>query len=60
MGLFVPLGFDRETLIFAALVAQVVAGAVMALGAVVLFRRERARPVTPASPVDAADEDRPE
>jgi hypothetical protein len=34
--------FDKETLMLAALWAMIVAGAVVALGAVVLFRRERA------------------
>jgi hypothetical protein len=60
MDPFLPLAFDRETLIIAALVAQAVAGAVMALGAVVLFRRERAGPVTPRSTTEPRDEERPE
>ena len=34
--------FDKETLMLAALWAMMVAGAVVALGAFVLFRRERA------------------
>ena len=36
-----PLGFEREATIIAALVSLAVAGAIVALGAVVLFRRER-------------------
>jgi hypothetical protein len=34
--------FDKETLMLAALWAMIVAGAVVAVGALVLFRRERA------------------
>jgi hypothetical protein len=36
-----PLAFQRETAIIAALAALIVAGAVVALGAFVMFRRER-------------------
>jgi hypothetical protein len=39
--------FDKETLMLAALWAMIVAGAVVALGAFVLLRRERRRPATP-------------
>jgi hypothetical protein len=41
VGLALP-DFDKETLMLAALWAMIVAGAVVALGALVLFRRERA------------------
>jgi len=44
--------FDKETLMLAALWAMMVAGAVVALGAFVLFRRERSRPPTTAGPPD--------
>jgi hypothetical protein len=39
--------FDKETLMLAALWAMMIAGAVVAMGAFVLLRRERRRPTTP-------------
>jgi hypothetical protein len=40
MGLL-PLGFQRETMIIAALAALIIAGVIVSMGAWILFRRER-------------------
>lgn len=55
-GLALP-NFDKETLMLAALWAMIVAGAVVALGALVLFRRERAtrRLVAPSAGAPPAE-----
>jgi hypothetical protein len=36
-----PLGFQRETMIIAALAALIIAGVIVSMGAWILFRRER-------------------